>query len=287
MSHALALTRAVLPRSAMLLSLAAILLALMTPMLVQTAGVGVAILWTLVLVPPFLMAYHRGHDRATTLIGVALAGLIGLLIALTAIDLPAAVVPAPVTGGAYVAMGLGVAWVAATVRRTRVELAELPLVDTQTGLASRAFLARALETQVAIARRGGPTLSLVLLELDGFHDLVERHGESMGDRVLRRFATMLEQTTRGTDVTARYGATACAAALSDADAGGAQAYVARVRHAWKEAARGLPACSVNVGIAPVDMRSGTALDMMQAAEQALAEARAAGSGTVRVLQRAA
>jgi diguanylate cyclase (GGDEF)-like protein len=45
----------------------------------------------------------------------------------------------------------------------------------------------------------------VVLDLDGFKEVNDRHGHAAGDRVLQELAASWSETLRGTDVLARFG----------------------------------------------------------------------------------
>src|SRR5213079_3333933 len=72
----------------------------------------------------------------------------------------------------------------------------------------------------AVARSPGgeEPLSIVLLDLDSFKSINDRHGHAMGDEVLRRTARVLERALRRSDVVARWGGEEFVALLY-ADAG--------------------------------------------------------------------
>lgn len=77
--------------------------------------------------------------------------------------------------------------------------------DGLTGLYSRRCFDRALLAQVQAIGPGAP-LALLLLDLDHFKQINDRHGHAAGDEVLRRVAGAIAgQVRAGVDVAARYG----------------------------------------------------------------------------------
>ena len=90
--------------------------------------------------------------------------------------------------------------------------------DELTGLANhRHFWAR-LRDEVARARRYGQPLSLLMLDLDDFKSVNDRHGHLFGDEVLRAVGEVLRQHVRqGVDVPARYGGEEFAVILPSTD----------------------------------------------------------------------
>ena len=85
------------------------------------------------------------------------------------------------------------------------ELAELSLRDPLTGLYNRRHADNELPRLVAAAERHLQPISLAMADLDHFKVVNDDHSYSVGDEVLRRFARVLSQVTRGTDLVIRYG----------------------------------------------------------------------------------
>ncbi|MHB8421118.1 MAG: GGDEF domain-containing protein [Myxococcales bacterium] len=93
------------------------------------------------------------------------------------------------------------------------------MVDALTGLFDRRFAEGHLRREVARAKRYREPLSLVLIDMDAFDGVNERHGYACGDRVLKQIAKLLvgypnasrelaglALCFRETDVAARWGA---------------------------------------------------------------------------------
>lgn len=110
--------------------------------------------------------------------------------------------------------------------KRRLERASLtdPLCDVWN---SRGF-ARLLEREVAGSQRSGRPVTLLYLDLDDFKLINDRLGHSEGDRVLRDFATQMQDRCRPGDVFARFGGDEFALLLVDADADMAQTIAQRL-----------------------------------------------------------
>ncbi|HEU4458537.1 MAG TPA: GGDEF domain-containing protein [Methylibium sp.] len=84
-------------------------------------------------------------------------------------------------------------------------LCDLSSRDALTGLANRRQFDLALEREVdRVARAGEPALVL-LLDLDHFKSINDRHGHPAGDLVLQTVARTLAHSVRPMDIVARYG----------------------------------------------------------------------------------
>lgn len=91
------------------------------------------------------------------------------------------------------------------LRRREQKILELSRRDGLTGLWNRRYLMERLEHELAVARRSQRPLSLVLLDLDHFKQVNDRHGHAAGDRVLTEAARALQTCIRDIDHLGRYG----------------------------------------------------------------------------------
>jgi len=101
------------------------------------------------------------------------------------------------------------------INRLRLEIAErqlhaaqwrnLALVDPLTGLYNRRFMERTLKAEIGRALRKHYELTVVLLDLNKFKDINDRHGHPAGDLVLKEFGRHLCAVIREADTAARLG----------------------------------------------------------------------------------
>jgi diguanylate cyclase (GGDEF)-like protein len=101
------------------------------------------------------------------------------------------------------------------INKLRLEIAEkqfhstlwrdLALVDQLTGLYNRRFAERRLREEISRCHRQGFPLTVVLIDLDGFKQVNDRHGHAAGDMVLKNFADHLGKAVRDEDLAARLG----------------------------------------------------------------------------------
>jgi diguanylate cyclase (GGDEF)-like protein len=104
--------------------------------------------------------------------------------------------------------------------RTAVLLAKLQRLsreDPLTGLANRRHWDAELGTACAEARRVGTSVAVVLLDLDHFKQVNDRHGHAGGDGALVQVAVLLAERVRGDDVVARLGGDELAVLLPGTD----------------------------------------------------------------------
>ncbi len=77
--------------------------------------------------------------------------------------------------------------------------------DELTGIKNHRYFQENLYLEMKRAQRSDRSLAMLLIDIDDFKQLNDRHGHSAGDEVLRGVAQTMQATIRETDVLARYG----------------------------------------------------------------------------------
>lgn len=114
----------------------------------------------------------------------------------------------------------------------RFSEAELRAVtDPLTGVRNRRGYDEELQRELARARRTGRSLSLLLLDLDHFHEVNARFDYPGGDLVLQEFADLLEHVARATDTVCRRGGEEFAVILSETTLEEGRRFETRLREA--------------------------------------------------------
>lgn len=98
--------------------------------------------------------------------------------------------------------------------RTREELRELTRRDELTGLYNRRGFNEFLLRALAAAERDGACVAVIVIDLDEFKSVNDRHGHPCGDEILRQAATRLLGAARSTDFVCRIGGDEFAIVLS-------------------------------------------------------------------------
>ncbi|MDP9468409.1 MAG: GGDEF domain-containing protein [Chloroflexota bacterium] len=172
-----------------------------------------------------------------------------------------------------------------TIGLQRAEIERGSTLDPLTGLPSRGPTLDRLRTEAAEGRRYSHPVTVVLLDIDGFAELNHDYGLSVGDAILREVALRLRLRIREADALGRVGGDSFLAILPHTDEGGAatfaQAVLDRVVARPFTTDRGEITVNLSLGIAL--MRPGMTLsgeELLAAAEEALASAKAAGGNRI-------
>jgi diguanylate cyclase (GGDEF)-like protein len=139
-------------------------------------------------------------------------------------------------------------WQARLHHRQRLALMEVSRADPLTGcLNRRGFEERAIAELGASTRRASQG-AVIVLDIDHFKEVNDRHGHAAGDELLRWVVRKLRATVRGADAIGRLGGDEFAVLFADIDATGAVEGVARITEALSERAP----CSVGMASFPLD-----------------------------------
>ncbi|HPC82855.1 MAG TPA: GGDEF domain-containing protein [Thermoanaerobaculaceae bacterium] len=173
------------------------------------------------------------------------------------------------------------------LRRTREELSSAELqaqTDPLTGLYNRRCLDAQLPRLVERAVGGGPSLAVILLDLDRFKLVNDTYGHAGGDAVLRAVAAQLRAAVRWSDLPCRIGGDELAVVLVDIPSPAAA--VARARAIFDtlaDLAVELAGERVSVGTSHggAFLRPGeTPEELLRRADAALYAAKACGRGAL-------
>ena len=183
-------------------------------------------------------------------------------------------------------LGAGYGFVLAVFERVAGQFEVLATHDGLTHCLNRSATDALLTHTLQLGRREGTPVAFVLLDLDNFKQVNDQHGHSTGDLVLRRFAEVVRQRLRASDVFGRTGGEDFALVLPATDAAGARYLVELVREAVEQMAvvdqrhRPVPV-TVSAGVAVADAQARVSGERLYGrADQALYEAKRSGRNRV-------
>lgn len=105
----------------------------------------------------------------------------------------------------------------------------LATTDPLTGVYNRRTFIELADMALARSQRTGTPLSLLMLDLDHFKNVNDRHGHLVGDQVLKSFVRLAETCLRREDLLVRFGGEEFCVLLPDTTLEGAMALAERVR----------------------------------------------------------
>ena len=168
------------------------------------------------------------------------------------------------------------------------QLLEQAHTDPLTGAANRrAFLERARE-EIARSRRYGHPLSVLMADIDHFKRINDTHGHAAGDEALKRFAQLMRDDLRPSDLVGRYGGEEFVVLLPETEVADAPVVAERLR-AKVEAAELVHEgtrfrMTVSIGVAAVDLYNssvgGSIEPALNEADAALYRAKESGRNRV-------
>jgi diguanylate cyclase len=178
-----------------------------------------------------------------------------------------------------VAIGLTTYRLARRVRSQNQTLAMLSSIDGLSGLLNRVHWEAAVAAEFQRCRRIGHMSSLVMLDIDHFKAINDRHGHPVGDAVIRELAWALRSAVRLHDVPGRYGGEEFGVVLPGTDLAGAEVLAERIRVRIAsmvfEPKKGVRA-TVSLGVAAFDVRDADQTDWIARADRALYAAKESG-----------
>jgi diguanylate cyclase (GGDEF)-like protein len=158
-------------------------------------------------------------------------------------------------------------------------LAELTERDPLTGLANHRVFFERLQLELDAAARKEETVSVVLVDLDRFKQINDRHGHLVGDAALRAVADALRFAARAPDVVARVGGEEFAIVLRGTDGGGALTFAERTRQSIESIVDPVQ-LTVSMGVSCSYGAASTAEELYDAADRAMYRAKGAGRNRV-------
>jgi diguanylate cyclase (GGDEF)-like protein len=194
-----------------------------------------------------------------------------------------------VVAGGVVLFILLLRWLPASIRErqaaeeTADALRELATHDELTGLHNRRHFLALAETEWNRSRRYRRPLSLLMLDMDHFKAINDRHGRDFGDRVLVEIAQACRDHTRGADLIARIGGEEFAILLPETRLQDAGILAERLRRAVSELGLvhngRIVKATISIGLGEASPVTDIAR-LMQEADLALSAAKEAGRNRV-------
>ena len=173
--------------------------------------------------------------------------------------------------------------VSLVVRRYQQRIAALATTDSLTNLPNRRGFELHVEQALQEAQRDSSPLCAVMLDLDNFKQINDRHGHLAGDEVLRSFAERLRAALRQSDILCRWGGEEFILLLKNTDRHAAHELAEKLRQHCADQRYPMDgeALQVTVSLGLSQWQPGEALhDLLGRTDRALYRAKQAGRDRV-------
>jgi len=161
------------------------------------------------------------------------------------------------------------------------EIAALSMRDGMTGLYNHSSCYELLELEFKSHRRYGASTALILMDVDGFKQVNDRHGHQEGDRVLMELAKTLTEQVRDSDICCRFGGEEFVAILPFTSSPAEACEIAeRIRQKAETIACGEDGITISAGVAVSDPGTPSPRALMERADRALYRAKRNGKNRI-------
>lgn len=166
-----------------------------------------------------------------------------------------------------------------------VQTSRLAEIEPKTGLYNDRFFQRALAAAVDKSRRASRPLALVFADMDYLRDINNSYGHLAGDLVIKGVATVIGRHLRPGDIAARFGGEEFVVLLPGTN----KEEAVRIGERLRAAVAGEPFdvgrhepihCTLSLGVAALPDDGATGQEILQRADEATYEAKAAGRNRV-------
>ena len=171
--------------------------------------------------------------------------------------------------------------------KLRDELRHQAFHDPLTGLFNRRYLEEVLPRELHMAQRRNVPFCIVMLDIDGFKQINDSFGHSLGDSLLREFGHMLRERLRKSDISCRYGGDEFLLVLPDSSLADTQERVEQIRIFLKElqvhyGEQVLDAVTLSAGIVQTPEYETTTSELLRMADEAMYAAKQAGRDRITI-----
>ncbi len=162
------------------------------------------------------------------------------------------------------------------IQRQNQVLQEIANLDPLTSCMNRRALYSEFETLWNISLRYGNPLSVLMIDVDHFKSINDRHGHSVGDTMLQHVAQMIRSVVRDCDLVCRYGGEEFCVLLPETDIEGACRLAERCRQAIERNTCEGIAVTASLGVSSREFGADDPHRLLDQADEALYAAKHGG-----------
>jgi diguanylate cyclase (GGDEF)-like protein len=175
-----------------------------------------------------------------------------------------------------------------TYRQRYEELQKIVVRDALTNVYNRGFFDEAIEKYVAMAKRSGRPICMMMVDVDYFKRVNDTYGHAEGDLVLQLIAAAISASLRISDYVCRYGGEEFAILLPQTELAQAKVLAERIVEELPRALstgwRGADAMkiTVTIGVAECPLEAADGTELVRVADRRLYAGKAAGRNRIAV-----
>ena len=190
----------------------------------------------------------------------------------------------------FISLGMALAQAGVVLYQLQRELSQAATHDALTGLPNRRAADEFMAQAALRAQRLGTPMTVLMIDIDFFKKVNDRHGHAGGDHVLQTLARLLKLRARATDLVARWGGEEFLVLLPDTPTAGAQEMAEQLRLAVEQASfvwlQASVPITVSIGVATWSGGTFQASALVASADGALYQAKNSGRNRVCVADNA-
>jgi diguanylate cyclase (GGDEF)-like protein len=164
------------------------------------------------------------------------------------------------------------------------EIYRMTIIDGLTQVHVKRYLLESLDKELMRARRHTRDLSFLMLDIDHFKAINDRHGHLAGDYVLKEVARLIQQRIRRDEVLARYGGEEFAIILPETTREGARSLAEGLRERIEQSRftfqNEVIRVTISIGVAMLHENDRASMDLIKRADEKLYEAKHDGRNRV-------
>jgi diguanylate cyclase (GGDEF)-like protein len=181
-------------------------------------------------------------------------------------------------------VGLSLGFILMVGKRLQIRLEQAATRDGLTGIALRSAFEDTAAAELAKSIKTGRMPSLLMIDLDDFKRINDRHGHRGGDAVLKEFVRRTAQVLRSNDLFGRYGGEEFVVLLPATDHAAALQVASRICEAVRAPGTDgndtTPAFTASIGVTSALVPGGEVHTLFDQADRALYRAKATGKNRV-------
>ncbi len=166
------------------------------------------------------------------------------------------------------------------IRKQNRALQVLATQDPLTGCFNRRAFFERFEMEYNRAQRYGHELSCIMVDIDHFKLVNDKHGHPVGDKVLQKVSSLLSACLRDSDVLCRYGGEEFCLILPECNAVGARNTAERIRRTIASQTYSGVKITISLGVSSLESDPGNPSELISQADKALYKAKAGGRNGV-------